>query len=410
MKSLDKLYIIVALIVVAVFAAVNIFVMSFSVDSDREYRVEINRLAERIKRGEEVTTEGCVYVIGITENDGSVSFFEGDGSDYSLQLINGTYYRFDYRCKNDEAVSAALLAANIAMGLMTLALASILVYVRIRLFRPLYKLREVPYELSKGNLSVGIKESKGRFFGRFTWGLDLLREKLEQQKLNELELQKEKKTLILSLSHDIKTPLSAIKLYSKALSRNLYTEEEKRREAAESINKNADEIENFISQIIRASNEDFLHLDVEKGEFYLHMLVEKIREYYVEKTELLKIGFSVSEYNDCLLSGDLNRAVEVIQNIVENAIKYGDGEYIKIKIDSDDECRLITVCNSGCTLTESELPHIFDSFWRGSNTGSNSGSGLGLYICRQLILKMDGGIDARVNENDMEVTVAFRMA
>ena len=76
---------------------------------------------------------------------------------------------------------------------------------------------EVSIELAKGNLSAHVKEDKNKFFGKFLWGIDMLRENLENNKEKELQLQKEKKTLILSISHDIKTPLSAIKLYAKAL-------------------------------------------------------------------------------------------------------------------------------------------------------------------------------------------------
>ena len=62
---------------------------------------------------------------------------------------------------------------------------------------------------------------------------------MEQQKERELGLQRDKKMLLLSLSHDIKTPLSAIKMYSKALSKGLYTSPEKHLEIAENINAKA---------------------------------------------------------------------------------------------------------------------------------------------------------------------------
>lgn len=103
----------------------------------------------------------------------------------------------------------------------------------------------------------------------------MLRENMEQQKERELNLQREKKMLLLSLSHDIKTPLSAIKLYSKALSKGLYTDKEKQLEIAENINAKADEIEEYVAEIITASREDFLSLDVNMGEFYLSELVTK---------------------------------------------------------------------------------------------------------------------------------------
>ena len=226
-------------------------------------------------------------------------------------------------------------------------------------------------------------------------------------KERELNLQREKKMLLLSLSHDIKTPLSAIKLYSKALSKGLYTDKEKQLEIAENINAKADEIEGYVAEIITASREDFLSLDVNMGEFYLSELVTKIKLYYTEKLSLIKTDFFVGEYGDCLISGDLDRSVEVVQNIMENAIKYGDGKKISISFSEEEGCILIAVKNSGCTLPDTDLPHIFESFWRGANAENLKGSGLGLYICRQLMHKMNGEVFAQIKGGDMCVTAVF---
>ena len=281
---------------------------------------------------------------------------------------------------------------------------------RVKILRPFERLTNVPYELSKGNLTPPVKESRSRFFGKFLWGIDLLRENIEQQKQRELELQKDKKTLLLSLSHDIKTPLSAIKLYSKALSKNLYPDAEKQREIAEKINDKADEIESYVSQIITASREDFLSLEVENGEFYLSELVRNIAAYYGEKLAIVKTEFFIGEYKNCLLYGDLDRSTEVLQNIIENAIKYGDGKQLEILFPEEDEGVLISVRNSGCTLDKAELPHIFESFWRGANSENIRGSGLGLYICRQLMHKMNGEIFAEIDGDFITVTAVFGRA
>jgi len=238
----------------------------------------------------------------------------------------------------------------------------------------------------------------------------MLRENMEQQKERELNLQKDKKMLLLSLSHDIKTPLSAIKLYSKALSKGLYSDKQKQLEIAENINTKADEIEGYVSQIITASREDFLSLDVKNDEFYLSELVDKISIYYTEKLSLIKTDFSVESYTNCIICGDPDRSIEVIQNIVENAIKYGDGKSIEISFSEEDGCILVTVSNSGCTLSENDLPHIFESFWRGENAGNEKGSGLGLYICRQLMHKMNGEIFAEIVNGNRCVTAVFGIA
>ena len=112
-------------------------------------------------------------------------------------------------------------------------------------------------------------------------------------------------------------------------------------------------------------------------------------------------------YPDCLLRGDRDRAAEVLQNLMENAVKYGDGRQIRLTVSEEDGCKLVTVANTGCTLPEAELPHIFESFWRGSNVGSRTGSGLGLFICRQLMRNMGGEVFAEINGDEMWVTAVF---
>lgn len=127
----------------------------------------------------------------------------------------------------------------------------------------------------------------------FICGIDMLRENIEHQKENELNLQRDKKMLLLSLSHDIKTPLSAIKLYSKALSKGLYANNEKQIEIAESINAKADEIESYVCQIITASREEFLSLDVQSGEF--HLSEQTLSNGYTLTHTYFNSGFSPSE-------------------------------------------------------------------------------------------------------------------
>ena len=358
MKAFNKILAAVIAMIILIFAVFNLlFTFSDNTDSGRPYRVEINRLVFEIEQSgfDSVDMSGCEYVTHIEKY--SDKFYDSD-SDYTIREINGVLYRFDYTTDMKSDKSSVILMVNIILVILSAMIIGVLIFIRIKILLPFENLTNVPYELSKGNLTCPIKEDKSRFFGRFIWGVDLLRENMEQQKQRELDLQRDKKMLLLSLSHDIKTPLSAIKLYSKALSKGLYDGREKQIEIAESINTKADEIESYVLQIITASREDFLSLEVEMGEFYLSELISKIKLYYTEKLRLIRTDFFVGSYMDRLLKGDLDRSVEVLQNVMENAIKYGDGKSIDIQISEEDGCLLITVRNSGCILSENELPHI----------------------------------------------------
>lgn len=400
--------------IIVIFAAANISLnLILTPENGRPYRVEINRAALEIEENgsESIDLTKYVYINNIVKfNADSEQDFYNANSEYALRQINGDLYRFDYSAKDDTHRRQIVITVNIILGALTAAVLGVLLYIKKTVLKPFRRLTNVPYELSKGNLTMPLKENKNRFFGKFMWGMDLLRENIEQRKQRELELQREKKTLLLSLSHDIKTPLSAIKLYSRALSKNLYTDAEKQRETAENINAKADEIERYVSQIIEASREDFLALDVKNGEFYLSDLIQAVASYYSEKTALAKTDFRIGEYGNRLLCGDLDRSVEVLQNVVENAMKYGDGKLIELNVSDEDEGVLISVKNSGCTLDKKELPHIFESFWRGANSVGIQGSGLGLYICRELMRKMNGEFFAEIEGEFMTVTALFGRA
>lgn len=130
-----------------------------------------------------------------------------------------TVYRITYYEKEEDF---NLILMN--SSLVVIAVVSILTcgYIDRKIIKPFSEINKMPYELAKENLNIPLKEQKNKYFGKFTWGMDMLRENLEDNKKRELNYQKEKKTLILSLSHDIKTPLSAIKLYARALKDNFH--------------------------------------------------------------------------------------------------------------------------------------------------------------------------------------------
>ena len=407
MKTFNRIFSVVVVATILLFVFVNMILAADKTDGSRQYRVEISRLVHEIETNGSADISECEYVTNI-ERYGK-DFYSTD-SDYVIREINGELYRFDYRANGYSNKAHLAGIVNAVLGTMAILFIAVMLYIKFAILAPFERLSSVPYELSKGNLTAPIKETKNRFFGNFLWGIDILRENIEQQKRRELEMQKEKKTLLLSLSHDIKTPLSAIKLYSAALSRNLYSDAKKQHKIAENINEKANEIEGYVSQIITASREDFFSLEVKMGEFYLSELVEKIAGYYREKLSLIKTDFIIGKYKNCLLSGDLSRSIEVMQNIIENALKYGDGRRVELIFPKDDECVQIAIMNGGCTLEKDDLPHIFESFWRGANAGNIGGSGLGLYICRQLMRKMNGEIFAKIDSDIITVTTVFARA
>jgi signal transduction histidine kinase len=390
------------------------------------FKVDINRINYELSQGSslnQIDLSQYNYVREIrsillpcTSNDLNEFFSGADipkGLSYSVlplfeeETVIG-YMSFLYESNHISDIHNIIIYYNIFLAIIVLSLLIILEYVRQSVLKPFHEIVDIPYELSKGHLVTEIKENKSRFFGKFLWGLDLLRKNLEDHKKRELQLEKEKKTMILSISHDIKTPVSTIKLYAKALYENLYNSEEKRIDVAKGIEEKANQIEGFVNEIIAASTNDILDIPVNSGEFYLSDLVNKLHKTYDDKLKLLMFDFKIDSYDNILLKGDLERSIEVLENIVENAIKYGDGKNIEITFADEDYCKLITVTNSGIPLPETEFVHMFESFWRGSNAHERPGNGLGLYICKEIMKKMDGDIFVHSTINSMGVTLVIR--
>lgn len=384
-----------------------VVVPNMAKQEDGQYRVDIARALREMKSGtkaEEIDLQPYETLERITVFQPQ----EVCREPYCVEEAEGVLYRFVYHQKEDRILQKTLRAIKTVMVAVIIGTALLLWYIGKKVVRPFQTMGGMAKELAKGNLTAPVKEEKSRYFGQFLWGMDMLRENLEKEREERLALQKEKNTLVLSLSHDIKTPLSAIELYVKALSDNLYQEEEKRQQALEGIRRNTEQIKSYVNEIVHNLREDFLLLEVNCKEFYLTALVKAIAAYYEEKIKLLHGTLKIDQTEDCLLYGDFDRTVEVLQNICENALKYGDGQWLHLTFAEEEDCRLITVENSGSTLAEEELPHIFDSFYRGSNSENVKGSGLGLYICRNLLHQMDGEIFAKIRKDIFSVTVVLK--
>ena len=405
MNKFRKTVVLIVVLEILLVMVSNVFFWRFNDSADGMGKVEAKRVARLIE------SEGAGN-IDVGQYDSIIKIEKmspGDevNNDYIVAFHGDEVYRIEYISAFDHR---SLIVLNVCLGLMLLVTVIVLIYIDRKIIKPFNNMTSMTVDLAKGNLTAPIKQEKSKFFGKFIWGMDMLRENLEDSKRKELEYQKEKKTLVLSLSHDIKTPLSAIDLYTKALKEGLYETEEKKTEALDGILRNSDEIKRYAAEISKISREDFLDLRVNAGEVYMDDVINKISSYYSDKLSVIHTKFSVAEHTNCLLHCDADRLVEVLQNFMENAVKYGDGEWIKISFEEEEDCKLICVENSGEAPDETDMQNLFDSFYRGKNAGDVPGSGLGLYICKHLMQKMDGDVFAVAGDKSFRAVAVVKTA
>ena len=404
MRIFRRLCIAVITVFLLLTAVLNLFLVGTKDSNEGIYRVEAKRLADEIAETGNYEFKKYPHITGVSGADDGELYISDEH--YLIIEAGGTLYRVEYTVGNGQH---SIAAVNCVLGALFLLMIGLLYYIRRYIIVPFGRLKDVPQELARGNLAVPIPEEKSRFLGKFTWGVNLLRESIEDSRKKEITMQRDKKLLLLSLSHDIKTPLSAIKLNAKALAKGLYKDAEKRRAAALSINTRADEIERFVSEITKAASEDFMSFEVTQGEAFLSNIITRIDARYAPQLAMSGTELAIQKYDDCILSCDPDRLAECLQNLMENAIKYGDGRRIEISFDKMDGCELITVSNTGCTLEAKELPQIFESFHRGNNADKVQGNGLGLFICRRLMGLMNGEVYADIRDGCFYITLVVKM-
>ena len=386
---------------------------------DHAYRVEINRILQQVEKGvkeKDIALNSYPHIEKLqwlsakegSREAASAFFEEGNNQDmhvepiYKEQQLTG-YLRFDYHRSLVDA-KGLLLRTQLSLAALFAVLLSVLLYLKKHLLKPFDRVRDLPGELAKGHWKGIVKEEKSRYAHDFLLGIGQLKDSLDTSRKRQLELEKEKKKLLLSLSHDIKTPLNTIQLYARALEEHLYTDEAQNVQAAHQIQEKGKEIEHYVEEIMQQSRHDLLDIQVQNTEFYLKELIDKAVH---EPLRLRRMELEVKPYENLLLKGDLERSFEVVENIMENALKYGDGGRIEISCYEEDYCQLIRIFNTGNTVNDTEFHHIFESFFRASNSEGKQGNGLGLYICREIMRRMNGEIFAEKEADGMAFLLVF---
>ncbi|MCR4584236.1 MAG: HAMP domain-containing histidine kinase [Lachnospiraceae bacterium] len=286
-------------------------------------------------------------------------------------------------------VGAILLLSYTASILVVIILYRLMV-------KPFNDLSEYPEKIAKGRMTEGIPRNRSGLFGRYIWGMNMLRDEMNLKDKNIRVMEKEKQTLIVSIAHGIKTPLSNIRLYAEAIEKGIYHDDkkpdEKDAEIAGKIRQNVDKVEGLVKEIMDSSTAAADGYTLHITSFYLKELMAIVKEEYSGRMDLLHIPFETVCENDPLLVSDKDGLYRVISQLLDNAVKYGSGKGISLRMGRQDEDVIISVKNKGGLLSEEETAYVFKSFWRGSNAKDREGQGIGLYVAKKIVEKLGGDI------------------
>lgn len=293
---------------------------------------------------------------------------------------------FDIEGKEYQRLRKELFQKTVAVCLVF----SVLIYallgaVYLSFIRPFQKLQKFSSEIAKGNLDIPLPMNRHNFFGAFTESFDIMREELKRARESEYAANVSKKELVAELSHDIKTPIATIKAVCEVLQIK-----EKNEDTLEKVNViagKAEMIDNLIGNMFHATLEELEVLKIEPEEKSSLLVEEMISElkYYGE------IVFE-NHIPECLLYFDELRLKQVIDNIINNSYKYAGTQVYVTFLENQDGIQ-IRIQDKGKGILEEELSLVAEKFYRGSNTKGKSGSGLGLYLAKNFMEGMQGGLE-----------------
>jgi len=215
------------------------------------------------------------------------------------------------------------------------------------------------------------------------------------------------KSLISDIAHQLKTPLTNMKMYSEFLQDEDLTKEE-RQEFNEIILLSLDKLCFLVENMIKMSRLESSVISInQKYENLNDTILMAITQLH-KKAEMKNIHIDFRQKYKVNLYHDKKWTCEAIFNIIENAIKYSkENSKINIAIQKYEMFTRIDIEDHGIGIKEEEIPKIFSRFYRGQNVQDKEGIGIGLYLSRQIITKQDGYI--KVKSQDTGSTFSIFM-
>ncbi len=297
----------------------------------------------------------------------------------------------------DMAVCILLILA--ATGL------SITAWIYRSIVTPICKLEEAAKNIKEGNLDFTIEADSKDEMGRLCQNFEDMRQRLKESAEEKLEAEKQNRILISNISHDLRTPITAIKGYVEGILDGVADTPEK-------VDKYMRTIYNKAIDMDRLINELTLYAKIDTNRIPYNFKRINVGAYFSDcieeiglELEAEHIGLSYFNYagDEVEIIADPEQLKRVIDNIIGNSVKYMDKEHglIHIRIKDVGDFIQIEIEDNGKGIGQKDLPFIFDRFYRtdASRNSATGGSGIGLSIVKKIIEDHGGKIWATSKES-----------
>ena len=239
-------------------------------------------------------------------------------------------------------------------------------------------------KIAKGDLTPQEQRTPAKSRNEFT---DLT-EHIDSMRAALLDAKRKQQRFIMGITHDLRTPISVIKGYTEALYDGVITSEEETKKSLEIINVKTSQLEEMITSLI---NYCTFFRDNFRRQITPHCIKKQLETFAksAETTGYIfhrKISCNINLLESTDIPVNEQLLARALENLFGNALRYteDDGE-ITITADESDEYITITFSDTGCGIAEKDISHLFDLFYRGTNSRREQGLGIGLSVVKDIV-------------------------
>lgn len=340
-----------------------------------------------------------------------------DNKDVAREQDNGTIYAaVSISDGNSNRVGAVLVAANatdisvtlseikkqvhILLAAIVLIVGVIILFLSQIFTEPLKSMLNVIKKMSEGHLDqrIPVNNHSQNEIAELGRACNNMADKLEQ-------VETTRQHFVSNVSHELKTPLSSIKVLSESILLDNNVPRETYVEFLQDINSEVDRMAAIISDLLTLVKLDQKEIPIEFKETNLNKLVEDIIKRLTPLAHIKKITIHYINLKEVTADADSMKLTLALSNLIENGIKYTpEGGSVSVTIDADHQNAFFTISDTGIGIADEELGRIFERFYRVDKTRDRQtgGTGLGLSITHSTILLHNGSI--RVTSKEEEGT------
>ncbi|MCD8390819.1 MAG: HAMP domain-containing histidine kinase [Firmicutes bacterium] len=347
--------------------------------------------------------------VTIVDQNGDTTILENEGAgpEGGEDTENGLYSRYK---REITALFILFLTVGASAAALIFVLSNLFTRMMLKhIMSPIDTLIDAAKRVSEGDLDVPISYDNEDEFKEVCDTFDEMQTHLKEGIEKNLAYERARTTMITDISHDLRTPLTSVKGFLKGILDGVADTPEKQRTYVEIAYKKAGSMDALLDKLFYFSKLETDNMPVYLTECDLKSYLSEYAR--AVEPELNSRGCGIEfecaegEYYSQLDKAQMNR---VLDNLVENAVKYNGNVQIKICLYSDGENNVFYVSDNGSGVDEEKIGHLFERFYRAdaARSSKREGSGLGLYIVKR-IAELHGGTASAENDGGLKITITL---